>query len=211
MTEDAPQAGRPNGAETPPSEGRGVWGFLQALRSSFGNRFLGFMVLNYFGLKGIVLAVLQAAMLPYFQNMGVKEVQYQLATVVAMIPWSMKGFIGVLSDIVPIGRFHKKGYLLLSAVLGFVGLLELGFQHQGDRTFLVGRSSPRQRPSRPSSKGRVAAARRRRTRKYSEIMRTEQAGLVGEALKQGTRGGVGTPRVAQGTVDCKETHCLPIL
>eukprot|EP00913_Durusdinium_trenchii_P014646 g13741.t1 len=129
MTEDAPQAGRPNGAETPPSEGRGVWGFLQALRSSFGNRFLGFMVLNYFGLKGIVLAVLQAAMLPYFQNMGVKEVQYQLATVVAMIPWSMS-FIGVLSDIVPIGRFHKKGYLLLSAVLGFVGLLELGFQHQ---------------------------------------------------------------------------------
>ena len=45
-----------------------------------------------------------------------------------------------------------------------MGLLELGFQHQGDRAFLVGRSSPRQRPSRPSSKGRVAAARRRRTR-----------------------------------------------
>ncbi|CAK9099409.1 Folate-biopterin transporter 1 [Durusdinium trenchii] len=168
MTEDAPQAGRPNGAETPPSEGRGVWGFLQALRSSFGNRFLGFMVLNYFGLKGIVLAVLQAAMLPYFQNMGVKEVQYQLATVVAMIPWSMKGFIGVLSDIVPIGRFHKKGYLLLSAVLGFVGLLELGFQHQ-DNCWVAASFFA-------LAFAFIATFDLLCEGKYSEIMRTEQAG-----------------------------------
>lgn len=88
------------------------------------------MVLNYFGLKGVVFSILQASMLPYFQKMGVKGVEFQLASVVAMIPWSMKGFIGVLSDVMPLGRFHKRGYLLLSAAIGVLGLVGLASKAQ---------------------------------------------------------------------------------
>lgn len=117
--------------EEAPASPRGLLGFVQTLESSFGRRFLLFMCMNYFGLKGIAFAVLQASMLPYFQKMDVKGVEFQLASVVAMIPWSMKGFIGVLSDIVPIGRFHKRGYLLVSSLLGLVGIGMLGFFEQG--------------------------------------------------------------------------------
>lgn len=99
--------------------------FVRKLRSCFGDRFLRYLVLTYFGLKGIVYALLQTAMLPFFQHMGVTGTNFQLASVVAMIPWSMKGWIGVLSDILPLGRFHKRGYLLLSSVLGVFGIAGL--------------------------------------------------------------------------------------
>ncbi|CAJ1360753.1 unnamed protein product [Effrenium voratum] len=84
--------------------------FLQTLRRTFGSRFLCYLVLNYMFLKGMVFTMLQTSMLPYFQKMGVKGVEFQLASVVAMIPWSMKGFIGVLSDIVPIAKARRVPY-----------------------------------------------------------------------------------------------------
>jgi len=95
---------------------------IRKLRETFGDAFLGYLLMTYLGLKGMVYTFLQTAMLPYFQLMGVSGTKFQLASVVAMIPWSMKGWIGVLSDIVPIGRYHKRGYLLLSAALGVAGL-----------------------------------------------------------------------------------------
>lgn len=102
--------------------------FVLSLRSTFGDRFLGYLLLNYLCLKGITLTLLQTSMLPYLQHMGVKGVEFQLASMVAMIPWSMKGFIGVLSDIVPLGRYHKRGYLLLSVALGLFGISMLSFR-----------------------------------------------------------------------------------
>mmetsp|Transcript_58588 Transcript_58588/g.136859 ORF Transcript_58588/g.136859 Transcript_58588/m.136859 type:complete len:584 (-) Transcript_58588:129-1880(-) len=95
------------------------------LEKTYESRFLYFILLNYFGLKGVLLGFLQAAGLPFFQQMKVSGNEYQLATMVSMIPWSMKGFIGVLSDCVPIGRYHKRGYLLASSVAGLVGLVAL--------------------------------------------------------------------------------------
>lgn len=99
--------------------------FSQQLESTFEPRFLRFLLLTYLGLKGIVLTLIQSSMLPYFQAMNVDSNGYQLANVVAMIPWSMKGFVGVLSDVLPIGKYHKRGYLLLSAVIGTVGTVAL--------------------------------------------------------------------------------------
>mmetsp|Transcript_63802 Transcript_63802/g.152152 ORF Transcript_63802/g.152152 Transcript_63802/m.152152 type:complete len:581 (-) Transcript_63802:182-1924(-) len=103
----------------------GAVAFFQRLRSTFGDRFLSFLLLNYLGLKGLMNQLVMAATLPFFQHMQVNATESQLATMVAMIPWSMKGFIGVLSDIVPIGRYHKRGYLLMSSIAGLLGLLAL--------------------------------------------------------------------------------------
>ncbi|CAE7549435.1 unnamed protein product [Symbiodinium natans] len=108
--------------------GKDLHVFVLSLRSAFGDRFLGYLLLNYLLLKGATMTLLQTSMLPYFQHMGVKGVEYQLASTVSMMPWSMKGFIGVLSDIVPLGRFHKRGYLLLSVVLGIFGITMLSFR-----------------------------------------------------------------------------------
>jgi len=96
--------------------------FFSRLEGVFGRTFLLYLGLTYFGLKGIVLTMTQSVMLPYMQNMRASGTIFQLATMVSMIPWSMKGWVGVLSDCVPLGTYHKRGYLLLSSVVGIFGL-----------------------------------------------------------------------------------------
>mmetsp|Transcript_10002 Transcript_10002/g.22006 ORF Transcript_10002/g.22006 Transcript_10002/m.22006 type:complete len:595 (+) Transcript_10002:201-1985(+) len=95
------------------------------LRGDFGDRFLCYLGLCYCGLKGVADTLQVSSMLPYFQRMQVSSVQFQLVTVVARIPWSMKGLMGVLSDCLPLGTYHKRGYLVLSALIGCSGLLVL--------------------------------------------------------------------------------------
>ncbi|CAE8627770.1 unnamed protein product [Polarella glacialis] len=63
--------------------------------------------------------------LPIFQSLGVSGVNFQLAQVVLSTPWATKSWIGVLSDCCPIGRYHKRGYLLLSSILGVSGIVGL--------------------------------------------------------------------------------------
>mmetsp|Transcript_151994 Transcript_151994/g.487964 ORF Transcript_151994/g.487964 Transcript_151994/m.487964 type:complete len:591 (+) Transcript_151994:73-1845(+) len=99
--------------------------FIRHLRDVFGDRFLRYLGMTYFGLKGIAFALLSSAMLPYFQLMGVSGNGFQLASVVARIPWSMKGMVGVLSDCFPLGRYHKRGYLLVASFVGCCGFASL--------------------------------------------------------------------------------------
>lgn len=94
---------------------------VEKLREAFGDRFLAFMGVSYFGLKGVVLTLVQTAQLPLFKAFGVSADLYQLASMVTMTPWAMKGWIGVLSDCVPLAGYHKRGYLVASSVLGMIG------------------------------------------------------------------------------------------
>lgn len=99
-----------------------IWAKLDG---DFGLKFVRFLIVVYFGIKGLSLALLRAAMLPIFQHLGIGGNRYQLAGVVAGIPWAAKGWIGVLSDCFPLGQYHKRGYMLLSSALGTVGVLAL--------------------------------------------------------------------------------------
>jgi len=69
----------------------------------------------------VSFAIITAVTLPIFQRMGVSGNDYQLAAMVANSPWSTKGFIGVLSDCFPLGRYHKRGYLQLFSAVGLLG------------------------------------------------------------------------------------------
>lgn len=125
---DASALPRPKGSPTQDSKSPlddGMLQFFQKLREDFGDRFLGFLTLNYCGLKGFAMALSDASILPYLQAMRASSTEFQLASMVAQLPWSMKGFIGVLSDCVPLGRYHKRGYLLLAAFIGGVALATL--------------------------------------------------------------------------------------
>jgi len=93
----------------------------QQLEFTFGSRFLRFLITVYFGVKGVSFAIITAVTLPIFQRMGVSGNDYQLAAMVANSPWSTKGFIGVLSDCFPLGRYHKRGYLQLFSAVGLLG------------------------------------------------------------------------------------------
>lgn len=111
------------------SNEKGSLGFFRTLERAFGRRFLGYLLLSYLGLKGVANTLVDASLLPYFQKMGVSGTEFQLAQVVARIPWSMKGFMGVLSDCLPLGRYHKRGYLLASSIVGMIGLAVLATIH----------------------------------------------------------------------------------
>lgn len=96
---------------------RQVW----QVRVAFGDRFLAFLITNYLGLKGAGLVLVSTAMLPFFKAQGISGDIFQLASMAALTPWAMKGFIGVLSDCLPLGRYHKRGYLVASSALGVAG------------------------------------------------------------------------------------------
>jgi len=96
--------------------------FFRSLQDAFGNRFLFYLALTYGGLKGTAFSLTTAAMLPYFQGMHVSGSSFQLAGLVSQVPWCMKGWVGVLSDCVPLGRYHKRGYLMASTVIGIAGV-----------------------------------------------------------------------------------------
>lgn len=89
----------------------------------YGRAFVGFLIVIYCGLKGLVFTFCGSAQLPTYQRLGVSGRELQLAQVVTMTPWAAKGWIGVMSDCFPIGRYHKRGYLLLSSVFGIGGIL----------------------------------------------------------------------------------------
>mmetsp|Transcript_94667 Transcript_94667/g.181849 ORF Transcript_94667/g.181849 Transcript_94667/m.181849 type:complete len:575 (-) Transcript_94667:2-1726(-) len=112
-------------AELPLSQGRRhlevVRVHVAKLREAFGDDFLAFMCVTYFGLKGVASMFVQTAQLPLFKSFGVSADLYQLASMVTMTPWAMKGWLGVLSDCLPLGGYHKRGYLVASAVLGIIG------------------------------------------------------------------------------------------
>eukprot|EP00747_Dinoflagellata_sp_TGD_P082956 gnl/TRDRNA2_/TRDRNA2_161902_c0_seq2.p1 gnl/TRDRNA2_/TRDRNA2_161902_c0~~gnl/TRDRNA2_/TRDRNA2_161902_c0_seq2.p1 ORF type:complete len:447 (+),score=46.62 gnl/TRDRNA2_/TRDRNA2_161902_c0_seq2:83-1423(+) len=98
---------------------------FKQLVATYGVRFVRFLLVVYLGLKGMAATIVQAVMLPVYKGLGVSSNGYQLASVVAMAPWSAKGWFGVMSDCVPLGGYHKRGYLLISAGLGTAGLVAL--------------------------------------------------------------------------------------
>eukprot|EP01043_Picozoa_sp_COSAG02_P022719 COSAG02_NODE_1189_length_13995_cov_7.850101_5_plen_188_part_00 len=56
--------------------------------------------------------------LPYYKTMGVGAAQYQIYGSIANTPWAMKGLIGALSDALPLGGYHKRGYIVGACVVG---------------------------------------------------------------------------------------------
>jgi len=102
-----------------------VKSFRETLQVTFGEHFLTFLFVVFAGLKGLGSTLLSTAMLPMLQTLGATGTQYQLASLISSVPWAMKGFVGVLSDCVPIMGFHKKGYLVGSSLFGCMGLIGL--------------------------------------------------------------------------------------
>lgn len=103
----------------------GFWLTCASLRLAFGDHFLKLLVVTYAGVKGCGQQLVVAAILPMCQAYGISGVDFQLTSMIARTPWAAKGLIGVLSDCFPIGRYHKRGYLLAAALLGISGLAAL--------------------------------------------------------------------------------------
>jgi len=96
--------------------------FGRRMVDNFGWRFLFLLASVYFGVKGLVYRISYAAFLPYLRHkLGVDDAtRYQSLFTVCLLPWSLKPFLGMISDVLPIGGYHKRWYIQASVVVGVV-------------------------------------------------------------------------------------------
>ena len=105
---------------------RGFRQFLQLLVSNFGGRFVGMIICNYLGVKGLLLSIMGLVRLSYCKKtLGIDGAQCQTMGAIASTPWAIKGAIGVISDAYPLFGFHKCSYIICTAVMGTVAYLSL--------------------------------------------------------------------------------------
>lgn len=90
----------------------------EVLFHAFGPHAIGAVTNVYFLVKGIVVHLMQAIMLPLFQVVfKASQGEYQNYINIALMAWGAKPVVGLLSDVVPIAGFHKRTYMLLAALM----------------------------------------------------------------------------------------------
>lgn len=83
-------------------------------------RFLLFLIISQFLVKGVLYRMTMSSMLPIFKQLGIGASDLQIYMAVAMSPWTLKPLVGVLSDVLVIRGYHKRYWLLQAALVGTV-------------------------------------------------------------------------------------------
>eukprot|EP00571_Detonula_confervacea_P012466 CAMPEP_0172306404 /NCGR_PEP_ID=MMETSP1058-20130122/7478_1 /TAXON_ID=83371 /ORGANISM="Detonula confervacea, Strain CCMP 353" /LENGTH=622 /DNA_ID=CAMNT_0013018275 /DNA_START=148 /DNA_END=2016 /DNA_ORIENTATION=+ len=106
--------------------------FFAELSGFFSWKFLSWLAIDQCCVSGGVFALVMALGLPLFKELGIGASRQQLYMSMIMSPWAMKPFIGVASDLFPIGGFNKKYFALYSILIGLLGCsILLGIYHSG--------------------------------------------------------------------------------
>ena len=87
------------------------------LRDACGWQFVAFLVFSQLLGKGLLTSVARKTVLPFFRD-RVDPATLQIYEMIIMIPWGAKPLIGLLSDYLLIFGFHKRGWLIIGALLG---------------------------------------------------------------------------------------------
>lgn len=96
--------------------------YFRNLSNIFGGKFLIFLVFSQFLLKGLVAGLVGSLILPIYKGIfGVDAAQQQLYTMLVWAPWSLKPLLGLLSDLVLCGGYHKRWWLVQSLAVGVTG------------------------------------------------------------------------------------------
>jgi MFS family permease len=71
------------------------------------------------------------------EQLGLDFYQIGLIGVASTLPWSIKPVFGLLTDLVPIGKFRRRPYLHIGPLLGFLGYLIIGLYGTSFETFFL--------------------------------------------------------------------------
>ncbi|CDJ41760.1 folate/methotrexate transporter FT1, putative [Eimeria tenella] len=100
--------------------------YFRRLHMEFGVSLLLCLMSNYLFLKGAAYHMAIAASTPVFREvLKLPAEQHSVATALFMIPWSVKGIVGSVSDLFALGGYHKRSYMLLASGSGVVGSILL--------------------------------------------------------------------------------------
>eukprot|EP00820_Chromera_velia_P025054 Cvel_33680.t1-p1 / transcript=Cvel_33680.t1 / gene=Cvel_33680 / organism=Chromera_velia_CCMP2878 / gene_product=Probable folate-biopterin transporter 3, putative / transcript_product=Probable folate-biopterin transporter 3, putative / location=Cvel_scaffold5543:216-1818(-) / protein_length=345 / sequence_SO=supercontig / SO=protein_coding / is_pseudo=false len=100
--------------------------YFRRMCDTFGWKFVGFLSVYCVVDKGVMWGLFLALLLPFFkQYVGVPGDTFQDTYNVALLPWSMKGFFGSLSDVFPFLGFYKRHYMSTATALGICSYITL--------------------------------------------------------------------------------------
>uniref|UniRef100_A0A0G4GT85 Major facilitator superfamily (MFS) profile domain-containing protein n=1 Tax=Chromera velia CCMP2878 TaxID=1169474 RepID=A0A0G4GT85_9ALVE len=100
-------------------------GYFRRLQKSFGWRFLVFIFCFNFLLRGFI-AFISLLGIPYLHEyVGVTGAQFQDVMTIFMLPWSMKGLVGTVSDCYPIFGYHKRHYMTGTLIMATGAMLTI--------------------------------------------------------------------------------------
>ncbi|KAL8445865.1 hypothetical protein Emed_005295 [Eimeria media] len=102
-----------------------LWRFGETIHSTLGLKLTLLVISIFFGLKGLLDSLLNETLLPYYQELHYDGVAYQRTLAMALTPYAMKGFIGGVSDHLPIFGYHKKHYMLAANLIGMICAISL--------------------------------------------------------------------------------------
>lgn len=95
--------------------------YFSDLSDRFGWKFLVWLAVDNCLVSGGVFALTTALCLPLFKELGIDASRQQLYQSLIFSPWAMKPFIGVASDLFPVGGYNKRYLAVFSIVVGVVG------------------------------------------------------------------------------------------
>mmetsp|Transcript_11002 Transcript_11002/g.27002 ORF Transcript_11002/g.27002 Transcript_11002/m.27002 type:complete len:618 (-) Transcript_11002:239-2092(-) len=102
-----------------------AWMTMLSGKATFGLLFSIFAVQHI--QKGLAQSYLTNSVSFYFRDRGgISASQMQIYISVIMTPWSLKGLMGIGSDVLAIGGYHKIPYMLFTAVAAILCLAAVG-------------------------------------------------------------------------------------
>ncbi|CDI75682.1 folate/methotrexate transporter FT1, putative [Eimeria praecox] len=100
--------------------------YFTRLHKEFRGSLLLCLMSNYLFLKGAAYHMAIAASTPVFREvLKLPAEKHSVATALFMIPWSVKGIVGSVSDLFALGGYHKRSYMLLASGSGVIGSILL--------------------------------------------------------------------------------------
>lgn len=110
-----------NGASESKSSSKkcvGLSSYWDMIENVLSIRFVIFLLFSQLLGKGMLFRIVQGLLLPIFKSLSVDGATLQMYSVAIMMPWAVKPLMGLASDLVLLGGYHKKYWLVLSCLLG---------------------------------------------------------------------------------------------
>lgn len=102
---------------------------MSIAREGIDSKFIALLFTTYCCLKGTLHLYLSSVQLPYYVAKKLSGEEYQILQSVSLVPFGLKGVIGVLSDQYPIGGRQKAPYAIIFTVIGSAAAFVLAQYH----------------------------------------------------------------------------------
>ena len=101
--------------------------YMERLVCVLSLKYLLFLGIVKLFICGIYANLIGACFLPVFQRLGVDAATEQVLILVCTLPYSGSPLFGIISDVIPIGGYHKKYWMAVSILAGASACAILGF------------------------------------------------------------------------------------